>query len=121
MEQEATMARGTLALANLTGSDVNVHMPENPTILGTIVKVLHHAARGIRLASITWLPPSVLFGLRNMTGEERVCQMLIDNGLAFVLAGDSWPIPQSNLEATSMITAPPYDLDCPENTWSKIT
>jgi hypothetical protein len=89
VEQEATLARGTLALANLSSSNFPSHlrMPENPTILATIVKVLHHAARGIRLASITWLPPSVLFGIRNMTGDDKVCRLLVDSGLAFVLAG----------------------------------
>ena len=89
MEQEATLARGTLALANLSTSTFPSHlrMPENPTTLATIVKVLHHAARGIRLASITWLPPSVLFGIRNMTGDDKICRLLVDSGLVFVLAG----------------------------------
>jgi hypothetical protein len=51
------------------------HMPcsemleNNRFVLQTIVKVLDHAAKGVRLATITWLPPAVLFGIRNMVSR----------------------------------------------------
>jgi hypothetical protein len=64
VEQEATIARGTLALANLTGSSSERAFSANRVALETIVKVLDHAVRGERLATITWLPPAVLYGLR---------------------------------------------------------
>jgi hypothetical protein len=86
VEQEATIARGTLALANLTGSSPDGCPAANRLVLGTIVKVLDHAVRGERLATITWLPPAVLYGLRNMTRNIANKRTLLECGLTPVLA-----------------------------------
>ena len=90
VEMEATIARCTLALANLTGSGEDSIFPRGAVAkkvaLETIVKVLDHAVRGERLATITWLPPAVLYGLRNMTHHPANKIMLLDSGLAPVLA-----------------------------------
>lgn len=99
VEQEATIARGTLALANLTGTSSDCP-PANRVALETIVKVLDHAVRGERLATITWLPPAVLYGLRNMTHNTANKLTLLECGLAPVLAQvlDQW------VPATGMAT-----------------
>lgn len=99
VEQEATIARGTLALANLTGTSSDCP-PANRVALETIVKVLDHAVRGERLATITWLPPAVLYGLRNMTHNIANKLTLLECGLAPVLAKvlDQW------VPATGMAT-----------------
>merc|ERR1712216_86922 len=91
VEMEATIARCTLALANLTGSQFEDSIFPRGAVakkvaLETIVKVLDHAVRGERLATITWLPPAVLYGLRNMTHHPANKIMLLDSGLAPVLA-----------------------------------
>ncbi len=86
VEQEATIARGTLALANLTGAASDSCPSANRVALETIVKVLDHAMRGERLATITWLPPAVLYGLRNMTRNTANKIALLECGLAPVLA-----------------------------------
>eukprot|EP00960_Hanusia_phi_P050120 760006-Hanusia_phi.AAC.5 len=86
-ESEATIARGTLALANLTGMNNQVCPQANGFALRTIVKVLEYAIRGERFATITWLPPAVLFGLRNMTTNKKNVVLLIKYGLAGVIAG----------------------------------
>eukprot|EP00286_Rhodomonas_abbreviata_P000483 CAMPEP_0181291150 /NCGR_PEP_ID=MMETSP1101-20121128/1809_1 /TAXON_ID=46948 /ORGANISM="Rhodomonas abbreviata, Strain Caron Lab Isolate" /LENGTH=391 /DNA_ID=CAMNT_0023395513 /DNA_START=191 /DNA_END=1366 /DNA_ORIENTATION=- len=92
VEDEATIARGTLALANLAGTTANCCPTANRFALKTIVKVLDHAVRGERLATITWLPPAVLFGLRNMTLNSENSLALLDCGIAPMLAKliDGW-------------------------------
>jgi len=85
-EQEAIIARGTLALANLSGLTEGRSPPATRTALRTIVKVLDHAARGERLATITWLPPAVLAGLCGMTRTAENKAALMQCGLAPVLA-----------------------------------
>jgi len=92
VEQEATIARGTLALANLTGAATHSCPSANRVALETIVKVLDHAVRGERLATITWLPPAVLYGLRNMTRNTANKRALLECGLAPVLSKvlDTW-------------------------------
>mmetsp|Transcript_46791 Transcript_46791/g.146711 ORF Transcript_46791/g.146711 Transcript_46791/m.146711 type:complete len:398 (-) Transcript_46791:23-1216(-) len=91
-ENEATIARGTLALANLTGMNNQVCPQANGFALRTIVKVLEYAIRGERFATITWLPPAVLFGLRNMTTNKKNVALLMKYGLADVIAslGNTW-------------------------------
>jgi len=99
VEQEATIARGTLALANLTGTSSKLALPgANRVALETIVKVLDHAVRGERLATITWLPPAVLYGLRNMTHNTANKITLLECGLAPVLTRvlDQW-VPETGL------------------------
>mmetsp|Transcript_39631 Transcript_39631/g.93863 ORF Transcript_39631/g.93863 Transcript_39631/m.93863 type:complete len:392 (-) Transcript_39631:78-1253(-) len=92
VEDEATIARGTLALANLAGTTANCCPTANRFALKTIVKVLDHAVRGERLATITWLPPAVLFGLRNMTLNPENNVALLECGIAPMLAKliDGW-------------------------------
>jgi len=100
VEQEATIARGTLALANLTGTGTSTDKcpGANRVALETIVKVLDHAVRGERLATITWLPPAVLYGLRNMTHITANKITLLECGLAPVLTKvlDQW-VPETGL------------------------
>lgn len=86
LEQEATIARATLALANLS---CNCGC-ECPSVgrrgLETVVKVLDCAVRGETLATITWLPTTVLFGMCNAAVNQSNALMLLEAGVAPPLA-----------------------------------
>mmetsp|Transcript_29855 Transcript_29855/g.46805 ORF Transcript_29855/g.46805 Transcript_29855/m.46805 type:complete len:403 (-) Transcript_29855:322-1530(-) len=122
VEEEATIARGTLALANLTGTSSTKCPTANKFALKTIVKVLDHAVRGERLATITWLPPAVLFGLRNMTQNSANKRSLLECGLAPILTKliDGWvmetgmPTLELAIESIANLCSDP---DCIQPLW----
>jgi hypothetical protein len=86
LEEEATVARATLALANLS-ANCGCRCPSvGQRALQTVVKVFDHAVRGETLATITWLPTTVLFGVCNAAlGHDNALQLL-EAGIAAPLA-----------------------------------
>jgi hypothetical protein len=86
LEQEATVARGTLALANLS-CNCGCECPSvGRRALETVVKVLDCAVRGETLATITWLPTTVLFGICNAAVNQENALILLESGIAPPLA-----------------------------------
>jgi hypothetical protein len=86
LEEEATVARATLALANLS-ANCGCQCPwVGRRALQTVVKVLDYAVRGETLATITWLPTTVLFGVCNAALNHGNALLLLEAGAAAPLA-----------------------------------
>ncbi len=86
LEEEATVARATLALANIS-ANCGCHCPSvGRRALQTVVKVFDHAVRGETLATITWLPTTVLFGVCNAALNHDNALLLLEAGIAPPLA-----------------------------------
>ncbi len=86
LEEEATVARATLALANLS-ANCGCQCPSvGRRALQTVVKVFDHAVRGETLATITWLPTTVLFGVCNAALNQDNALLLLEGGIAAPLA-----------------------------------
>ena len=82
LEQEATVARATLALANLSCNCGSECPSVGCRALETVVKVLDYAVRGETLATITWLPTTVLFGICNAAVNHSNALLLLQAGAA---------------------------------------
>jgi hypothetical protein len=86
LEQEATLARAALALANLSTTGGSREVLLGRRAAGSVVKVLDFALRGETLATITWLPANVLGGVCSAALQPHNAEVMLECGLAHTLA-----------------------------------